>query len=153
MRYYLDTKFNGAGGQLMSLALVPETGQGFLWIEQNIRGELDPWVAEHVFPVIASVPDGRLLRFSTAMTCGEAVTQMLAGDTDPVIIADWPDIAYLCKALLTVPGEMEDIRPRLAFILERVDAYPTQLEGAIRHNAWWDAMALRAHLTGREILR
>jgi hypothetical protein len=25
-----------------------------------------------------------------------------------------------------------------------VDCYPTTLEGAVRHNAWWDAMALRA---------
>jgi hypothetical protein len=24
-----------------------------------------------------------------------------------------------------------------------VDAYPTTLDGAIQHNAWWDAMALR----------
>lgn len=27
--------------------------------------------------------------------------------------------------------------------VNNVDAYPTELEGAVQHNAWWDAMALR----------
>lgn len=33
--------------------------------------------------------------------------------------------------------------PHLTFEVIRVDAYPTTLEGAVQHNAWWDAMALR----------
>lgn len=34
----------------------------------------------------------------------------------------------------------------LACEMLRVQAYPTRLEGAVEHNAWWDAMALR-HLS------
>ncbi len=34
------------------------------------------------------------------------------------------------------------------FEMHRVDAYPTMLPGAVQHNAYWDAMALRHKLTG-----
>ena len=37
--------------------------------------------------------------------------------------------------------------PHLSFEVHRVDAYPTALPGAVQHNAWWDAMALRHLLT------
>lgn len=32
MRYYLDTEFNGRGGQLLSLALVREDGESIYWV-------------------------------------------------------------------------------------------------------------------------
>ena len=64
--------------------------------------------------------------------------------SDLVIIADWPDdIRYFCQAIITAPGQMVNI-PRLTFELARVDAYPSQLAGAVQHNALWDARALRA---------
>jgi hypothetical protein len=34
----------------------------------------------------------------------------------------------------------------MTFEVHNVDCYPTALEGAVQHNAWWDAMALRAAL-------
>ena len=66
--------------------------------------------------------------------CGELLSrdsEYVAGDNCPT-----------CGALITGPGEMVAI-PRLKFELERVDAYPTTLEGAIQHNALWDARALK----------
>ena len=36
--------------------------------------------------------------------------------------------------------------PRMTFEIVRVDAYPTSLEGAVQHNAFWDALALRQRL-------
>lgn len=147
MRYYLDCEFNGYRGQLMSLALVPETDDpGFIWIEQNIRGELNPWVAEHVFPVLASVPDGRLLRWSTDMTCGDAVLGLLTGDPGPTVVtASQTDMNQFQKAILG----MDLPKAGIDCFVELVDAYPTQREGAVRHNAWWDAMALREVLRCR----
>lgn len=37
--------------------------------------------------------------------------------------------------------------PPLRFEVSNLDAYPTDLPGAVQHNAWWDAMALRHLLT------
>lgn len=70
-----------------------------------------------------------------------------APDMAPHVIADWPvDIQHLCDLLITGPGTMIDI-PGITFEVKRVDAYPTTLAGAVQHNAWWDAMALRHKLT------
>lgn len=71
-------------------------------------------------------------------------------DPDPIIISDWPaDIRYFCDLIEFPMGEMAKIAG-LKFEMHRVDAYPTTLPGAIQHNAWWDAMALRHLLTTRE---
>jgi hypothetical protein len=43
---------------------------------------------------------------------------------------------------------MINVRPSIKFEMHRVDAYPTTLPGAVQHNAYWDAMALRHKLTG-----
>ena len=44
---------------------------------------------------------------------------------------------------------MASIRPGFSASCVRVDAYPTDLPGAVRHNAWWDAMALK-HLLSKD---
>ena len=43
---------------------------------------------------------------------------------------------------MTVPGTMVRM-PDLRFEFRHVQAFPTSLHGAVQHNAWWDAMALR----------
>lgn len=40
-----------------------------------------------------------------------------------------------------------DNYPRMTFEVHNVDCYPTTMKGAVQHNAWWDAMALRHTLT------
>ena len=76
------------------------------------------------------------------------IAAFLKGDGCPEIIADWPDdIAYFCKAIVTGPGQMVNIR-FLRFELHRVDAYPTTLPGAVQHNALWDARTLRHKIMG-----
>lgn len=70
----------------------------------------------------------------------------MAGDPGPVVISDWPDdIRYFCELLITGPGQMIAL-PGVRFEVRRVDAYPTTLEGAVQHNALWDACALQAAL-------
>jgi hypothetical protein len=55
-------------------------------------------------------------------------------------------VAGFFKTEAKKPGMMINI-PRLSFEMFREDAYPTTLEGAVQHNAWWDAMALRELLS------
>jgi hypothetical protein len=139
MRYFLDTEFNGFGGQLISLALVPEyLSFPSLYLVAPCK-DPGPWVAENVIPILSAAKSKKvpLDRF------GKEIARFLSNESHPIIVADWPDdIRYFCECLITKPGEMVNI-PSLTFQMIRVDAYPTTVVGAVRHNAYWDAMALR----------
>jgi hypothetical protein len=139
MRYYLDTEFNGIGGDLISLALVGEDGRE-LYLELPCLWPM-PWVEQNVMPIIRC--PGAEPMFCRDRHVGKLLEQFLATDLHPQIIADWPDdITYFCKALIVGPGQMVHI-PSLLFEMVRVDSYPTDLPGAIQHNALWDARTLR----------
>lgn len=150
MRYYLDTEFNGFGGELISLALVSDNSRELYLVAEEAMSDRfiwNEWVFENVYPhlSLSTAPaDLAPLRMF-----GPWIAGFLEGDPDPVIIADWPDdIRYFCQCLITGPGQMAPIH-RLRFIMERIDAYPTTLPGAIQHNALWDARALKhKHLEG-----
>lgn len=147
MNYYLDTEFNGIGGRLISLALVREDGHSIYVVGNHNFLNVDKWVVDNVVSVLGRAPctvlSGRKAGF------GRRIDSFLSGDDNPVVHVDWPDdIKYFCESVITGPGEMIDV-PALSFVLHRIDSYPTDLDGAIQHNAWWDAMALRYKLTGR----
>lgn len=154
MRYFLDTEFNGFGGELISLALVREDHASAYYVLEPSGAEswrespgLDPWVKDNVIPHLWDCPYVGPQILWTRDRVARDVALFLSGDRDPVIIADWPaDIRYFCGLIELPGGKMVNI-PRLAFRMARVDAYPTDLPGAVQHNAWWDAMALRHHLT------
>jgi len=140
MRYFLDTEFNGMGGDLISLAMVSEEGDRYAYFATKCLNPV-PWVDEHVMPIIKLV--GATPMPVKPDQFGIGISLFLSRDREPIIIADWPDdIAYFCKALIVGPGQMVDI-PSLKFEIIRIDAYPTTLAGAVRHNALWDARALR----------
>ena len=147
MRYFLDTEFNGFGGDLISMALIGNCdilGRRQLYLvypESMFRYE--PWVKENVLPFVDSVPDDVTVhRPNSIRDATLIIANFLRDDPDPVIVADWPDdIHYFCEATITGPGKMIDI-PSLKFEMHRVDAYPTKVVGAIQHNAYWDALAL-----------
>lgn len=152
MIYYLDTEFNEFGGELLSLALVREDGKS-LYIVYDPPEKIGPWVAANVMPIMYDTrrdtrgrPD--IYLSDTVADGARHIARFMAGDADPTIITDWPDdVKYFCQAIITGPGMMVNI-PHLRFEVKRVDAYPTTLPGAIQHNAWWDAMALRHLLQG-----
>lgn len=145
MNYFLDCEFDSFGGDLLSLALVPRDGSKPLYIVMERAAQpCTAWVEENVKPYLYSVPDH--LSIWDGLTPADAaatIRDYLRRDERPHIIADWPDdIAYFCKALMTEPGHMVALR-HMTFEMLRVQAYPTQLEGAVQHNALYDAMALR----------
>lgn len=143
MRYYLDCEFDGYRGHLISVALVREDGHSGYWVVSDVAG--DPWVRENVLPILYTAHVGG--KHVPMETCVEEIASFLKGDPAPVIVTDWPDdVRYFCELSITGPGTMIDV-PGLKFEVHRVDAYPTELEGAVQHNAWWDAMALRHLLT------
>lgn len=142
MTYYLDTEFNGFGGILISLALVRDDGETFYFINKGWDNWDAPevWVKENIVPILYDVPDNVKIVEEDFHT---SLMKYLKDDSYPIIITDWPDdIRYFCDFIMTGPGMMINI-PALEFRMIRCDAYPTTVPGAIQHNAYWDAIALR----------
>lgn len=149
MRYFLDTEFDGHGGELLSLALVEEDGIS-LYVRTTARAT-DPWVIQNVEPLMGE-HNADLRAFDIPPPwVGDNVRSFLRNDAAPVIIADSPvDIWRFCQVVSTgrEGGWHSTDFARMTFEVHNVDAYPTRLPGAVQHNAWWDAMALREKLTG-----
>ena len=143
MRYFLDTEFNGFGGKLISLALVGDNGRElYVATDCHFPGE---WVKKNVLPIIKC--EGAEPIMIDHAHFGQAIAIFLQGDPEPAIVTDWPDdVRFFCESVVTGPGQMVAI-PRLLFDVVRVDAYPTELPGAIEHNALWDARALKYRMT------
>lgn len=142
MRFFLDTEFNGFGGELLSIALVPELGDQEFYATFALTREPHSWVAQHVIPYLHMVPPG-LNQEMTRLDAGEEIARYLAFDPHPVIVADWPDdIVYFCSLLTTGPGEIVDVGT-IEFVLLRTPGFSTAANSAVPHNALHDARALR----------
>lgn len=148
MKYFLDTEFDGHGGKLLSIALVREDEVSrYLIVESEAT---DPWVIENVVPLLDRHNAPRSYRVSDS-DVGAFLRDFLGADTDPVIISDSAvDITYFTRAITTDSyGRWNPLGyPKMTFEVHNVDCYPTELEGAVQHNSWWDAMTLR-HLLNK----
>jgi hypothetical protein len=149
VRYFLDTEFNGFGGALLSLALVPEDGEEF-YVAVDCDEPIHPWVAQNVVPYLGHVPVGLVSPPLSRDAAANALANYLAHDPAPEIVADWPDdIAHFNQLLLVGPGRMVAV-PDLTFRLANLPGFSTAENSAVPHNALHDARALRDHLLGLE---
>ncbi|UAK26313.1 hypothetical protein [Sphingomonas nostoxanthinifaciens] len=149
MRYFLDTEFNGFGGALLSLALVPEDGGDDFYVVLPLEEPAHPWVGRHVLPYLKSVPP-MLYNQLDRVAAGHDVAAYLRTDPDPEIVADWPeDIALFCRLLLTAETEIVDVAS-LRFRFMRTPGFSTARNSQVPHNALHDARALRDHVLGAE---
>jgi hypothetical protein len=143
VRYYLDTEFNGFGGELMSLALVPESPErSSFYVVVPWSRPLDPWVLKHVVPFLNEAPVSRDV---AATRLGD----YLRGDHAAVIVADWPtDFEHLLGLLITGPGQMVRV-PDFGMEFRRLDGFNTASTSRAPHNALADAEALRDYCEGK----
>lgn len=148
LKYYLDTEFDGHNGPLLSVGIVREDGFSLhLWTEATPK---DGWVQEHVEPHMDSHEADLDARSVRPNAVGGLLLDFLRGDYDPYIFTDSPvDIWRFCRAISTADdgGWASVDIPNITFEACDVSCYPTDLPGAVQHNAWWDAMALRHKLT------
>lgn len=163
MRYFLDTEYNGFGGQLLSLALVPEDGGEEFYVTLECDATLDPWVERNVIPFLYMVPEGLLSPRLPRRTAAEALAQWLVREYEThvlvrypdrvdalQVVADWPeDISQLAMLLVTGPGQMLPVPP-LNLHLMPLGGFSTAANSAVPHNALHDARALRDHVMGLE---
>lgn len=149
LRYFLDTEYNGWGGALLSLALVPDRGEE-LYLTLDWEGALEPWVERNVIPYLDTVPDPLVSPRMSRADAARTVAHYLAGDSDPLIIADWPeDIAQFNMLLVTGPGVMAEV-PQLNYCFLPLSGFSTAANSKVPHNALHDARALRDHIVGLE---
>lgn len=142
--FYIDCEFDGHAGPLLSIAMVRGDGRG-LHVKVSDLVVEDPWVAENVLPIM----DSHHADYSWNALPNEVGTFLrgfIGACQNPTIIADSPvDIGRFCRAISTGEdgGWCSTGYAGMTFVVHNVDCYPTTLEGAVQHNAWWDAMALR----------
>jgi hypothetical protein len=149
VRYFLDTEFNGFGGALLSLALVPLDGEEF-YVTLDCTEPIVPWVERHVMPYLDHVPVGLASPRMTRLEAAMALSAYLAADPQPELIADWPeDITQFCALLMTGPGQMVPV-PALTFRLVPLPGFSTAANSAVPHNALHDARALHDHFLSLE---
>lgn len=140
MKLFLDTEFNGFGGKLMSMALVPEYDRVPSWYcELEMNDQLDPWVKENVVPHMILVP-------STMSRFQASLSTYLLQFHEITIVADWPDdIRHFCESLITSPGERISIPTVIKFELDLSIEY----ESKVPHNALHDAIGIREYYRKR----
>jgi hypothetical protein len=149
VRYFLDTEYNGWGGALLSLALVPDHGEE-LYLTLDWDGTLEEWVERNVVPYLDMVPQPLVSPRMSRTDAARTIAHYLAGDRDPLIVADWPeDIALFSALLVTGPGVMAEV-PRLRFEFAALSGFSTAANSKVPHNALHDARALRDHIVGME---
>lgn len=151
-RFYIDCEFDGHGGSLLSIAMVSEGGRSIH--VRTIDGlATDPWVIENVVPLL----DEHEAEIDTSVftdNVGSVIRRFIDDCASPIIIADSPvDIGRFCAAISTSPegGWASTDYPGMTFEVHNVDCYPTDLPGAVQHNAYWDAMALRHKLSSKPL--
>lgn len=150
MRYFLDCEYNGFGGALLSLALVPEDGGEELYLTFDCADPLEPWVERNVVPYLGTVPDGLKLPAMSREQAAHSIAMYLDRDLEPEILADWPtDIELLCGLLTFAPGRMVALS-EMRFRLLTLGRFSPAENSAVAHNALHDARALRAHVLGLE---
>ena len=130
MRYFLDTEFNGFGGALLSLALVPEDGEEF-YVTLSCADPLVPWVERNVVPYLDNVPIGLVSPRLSRLEAANALAAYLAADPTPEVVADWPeDVTQFCALLMTGPGTMVPVPP-LTFRLIPLPGFSTARSATI----------------------
>jgi hypothetical protein len=149
VRYFLDTEYNGWGGALLSLALVPDDGEE-LYLTLDWSGALDPWVEKNVIPYLDMVSDTLVSPRLSRPDAARTVAHYLAGDPQPLIVADWPeDIAQFNMLLVTGAGVMVEVPP-LTFKFLELSGFSTAANSKVPHNALHDARSLRDHVLSLE---
>lgn len=130
---FLDTEFNGFGGELISMALVSDEGREWYQV-LGVPDRVHPWVADHVIPRLAKEPLGEnVFRFS--------LHTFLLNFRSPVVVCDWhADAEHFAASLASA-----DYGSSLNYdcTIRIIGPTETQPEPETPHNALSDARALR----------
>jgi hypothetical protein len=129
MTLFLDTEFNGFGGELISIGIASDLG-GEFYAERKLPKKLHPWVELNVVPALEGKPEAD-------STIRSRLTSFFADHREETLVADWPlDFAGLLSFMCV--GDTRVGPSSLA--MQLVPQEP--LLSFIPHNALSDARAL-----------
>src|SRR6056300_1630477 len=142
MKLWIDCEFNEFGGDLISMALVPEYGQEFYEVLNLENDEkYGSWVFANVVPWLNKDP-------ITKQEFQQKLWMFINQWEEVHIVADWPDdIKYFCMSLITGPGMAINTPLKMTM---QIDRELTTESSAILHNALEDARAIRHSWLKRE---
>lgn len=144
MLVFIDTEFNGFGGELISLALVTAGGQDFYEVLQPTK-PIVHWVKENVMPYLEKEPITKDIFQAKLYQYLMDVSKF--GQEPLTIIADWPDdIKYFCDSLITGPGTCITTPAKMNLFLNRT---LSSRESRVPHNAFHDAVAIMSDFYGK----
>lgn len=143
MRYFLDVELNGFGGDLISLAAVPEDAEASPFYEAVECPHPSEWVADHVLPVLQT-------KTRPLAEVATLFAEFLNEGTAPVIVADWPEDIAHAAALLTNGKGGRLLKTEVMFTLLGQAEFSTDRASKVPHNAYYDALALRDWVLARE---
>lgn len=130
---YIDCEFNGFGGELISMALVADSGEEFYEVV-TFDAPVNDWVNDNVMPILKK---GAV----TKEVFKERLAIFLFKFAEVTVIADWPeDIMHFTQSLITGPGQMVNTYPVIKMVINR---NLNSGKSAIPHNALEDARAIK----------
>lgn len=130
---FIDTEFNGFGGELISMALVDQGGLEFYEV-LRVSQKYDPWVQQNVVPHLQKEPIDR------AEFQEELLMYLSKYKNGFTLIADWPDdLRYFLEVIMTGPGYM---MPLPSFGMKMMRDIRSE-NSEVPHNALYDARAIK----------
>jgi hypothetical protein len=137
MLIFIDTEFNGFGGELISLALVTSSKNDFYEVLQPTNPIVD-WVRENVMNCLDKEPI-TIEKFQVKLY--QYLMEYSEYGREPLtIVADWPDdIKYFCESIITGPGTSIPTPVKMNFVLDRS---LSSEKSKVPHNAYHDAVAI-----------
>ena len=133
---FIDCEFNGFGGKLRSMALVPQNPSWPEFYEEiEIKDQIEPWVQTNVVPHMFKAPIS-YSEFQAKLS--QYLWEMKHNDI--TVVADWPDdLRYFMEATITGPGNRIIMPTVVNFRLDLNIEY----NSVVPHNALHDARAIR----------
>lgn len=134
MNIWLDSEFNGWGGELISLALVAENGKEFYEVLDCFYP--NQWVQMNVMPYLKKQPvsmDEFQLSLKTYLNSFESLK----------IMATWPDDFRLLMQMLIIGDGRRMKTPEITMVLLNPTQKSAEIMSKSTHNALEDARLLR----------
>lgn len=146
MRYFVDAEFNGFGGELISLAAVPEVNGPPPFYQAIGCQRPGLWVRTHI---IASLH----VRPRSWGEVAHLFATYLEADAAPLLVSDCPESLAHAALLLADKRGGRLIASRVGFELLPQSDFSAEAHSDLPHNAYHDAMALRDYVLAQEAQR
>ena len=141
MKIFIDCEYNGMGGQLISMALVPMDEKLVPFYKELVIYEpIESWVSENVIPHLSQFAFDHTYSPPCDRSQFQAHLMLYLNQFDKIhLIADWPDdIKYFCDLLIIGPGARINTPELLIEIRRDLDSVSLK-----PHHSLSDAVAIR----------